>query len=143
MKLLGNAVALLGPSPETCAKDQQDASSVTETSFPPHENLVRHIVNDDAAQGRDESAWLSDNDFVRADKSAKNVHSNYIKALIIHISAEVASQRSGPPLGRLYKEVVMLVPTTWPHSLKSMILQVGFSLLLLFSWDTIWLSGTH
>jgi hypothetical protein len=125
------AIGQHGKPPEADVKPQQDEYQVTKSSFPPHKDLVRHMVYDElAAQGRDNRAWLGDNDFDRAGKTANAVLSNYIEALVVHIAAEVASQCSGPPLGRFCEELVMLVPTTWPHSLKTMILHVSFSLFL-------------
>lgn len=104
---------------------------VTGSSFPPHKDLVRHIVyGDTAAEGRANSAWLGDNNPDRAGKSAKEVLSDYIEALLIHISTKAASQRGGPPLGKSDTELVMLVPTAWPRNLKRTILHVSCSLIV-------------
>jgi hypothetical protein len=101
---------------------------VTRSSFPPYKDLVLHMMdNVVSAQGRDNSVLLGDNDPNRAGKSAKDFLSDYIEALIMHISTEATSQRGGPPSGKSHTELVMLVPTSWLHILKSRILKVCFS----------------
>jgi hypothetical protein len=81
-----------GNSPETYAKHRQGKYMyrVTGSSFPPFKDLVRHMVYDDtAAEGRANSAWLGDNNPDRAGKFAKEVLSDYIEALLIHISTKL------------------------------------------------------
>jgi hypothetical protein len=101
---------------------------VTKSSFPPHKNLVRHLTYDEnpAVRLRDNETTAvrqGGNDFDRAGTSAKDVLSDYIEALVIHVSTEVASKRSGALFDKFHEEVIILVPTL-PHSLKTTILQV-------------------
>lgn len=60
-----------------------------------------------------------------APHKAKDVLADYLEALGVHITTEIASKCSGTPINRFQKEVLLVVPDRWRDSLESEILQVG------------------
>ena len=133
------AVGPDGTAPGDYLKVQDDGHRITRTTFPPPEYLVREMMYDDdlvQARGRHDNVGLRDdsphravNNFDGSGKSEKDVFTDYIKALGIHITTEIASKCSGTSINRFHKEVLLVVPNNWSGSLQNTILQVGSSLL--------------
>lgn len=134
------AVKSEGISPRSYANYEHD---MTKSDFPPHKDLVRHMMYDDHSvrrvfrclclesymQGYSSRAGAFD----RTGKPSGDRLSDYLEALGTHITTEIASKRRGRPINSSHKEILIVVPDLWCDGLKNTILQVGSSPLRLRS----------
>ena len=124
------AVGPNGRAPGDYLKDQYDGHRISKTPFPPPKDflwLIRYENN--LVEDRVDSVRLRGDHLDRPAKSAKQIFSDYIEALGIHATKEIPSKCSETPFNRFHKEVLLVVPNSWPDDLKNTILQVGSSLL--------------
>ena len=133
-----------GTAPEGYLEDQGDEHRITKTIFAPHKDLMRQMIYDNnLVQCRVDTLGLRDdnlhravdnlhravNNFDGSGKSAKDILADYVEALGVHITTEIASKYSGTPINRFQKEVLLVIPNRWRDRLESEILQVGRSSL--------------
>jgi len=92
------------------------ARAIAESHFP--DSFIQDLERDDR------TARASGKPIAR---SKRDLLSALVVALDIQISAEIASMHDGTPVRNFQKEIVVVVPTYWPDSLKRLALQVSLS----------------